>query len=167
MSLQGRLPLAQVCTSVQVLSKRTLIPQWWSQGPLTLGLFLYLCKHTYCNDFLLFILLTFWDQVGYYPNGAHSPVCLKNNALCVSWWLSNSIDYLYNMMKDFKNFAVMIIGSRIYQGVNQRGLLISISPVKPLQLINNLVVWKGMWSLKINDPIDSTVSSGSIALKLF
>lgn len=49
------------------------------------------------------------------------------------------IDYLDNMMKDFKNFAVMIIGSRIYQGVNQKGLLISTSPVDPLGLINNLL----------------------------
>lgn len=49
------------------------------------------------------------------------------------------IDYLYDKMKDFNNFAVMIIGSRINQGVNQKGLLISTSPVEPLGLINNLV----------------------------
>lgn len=87
---------------------------------------------------------------------------------CVPWWPSNSIDYLYNMMKDFKNFAVMIIGSRIYQGVNQKGLLISISLVEPLQLINNLVGVKGNVKFKkINDPIDSIVSSISVAPKLF
>ena len=49
------------------------------------------------------------------------------------------IDYLYSMMKDFNNFAVMVIGSRIYQGVNQNRLLISPSPVEPLELINNSV----------------------------
>lgn len=70
------------------------------------------------------------------------------------------------MMKDFRNFTVKITGSRIYQGVNQKGLLISISPVEPLQLINNLV-HKGMQSLKINDPVDSIVSFGSIALILY
>lgn len=49
------------------------------------------------------------------------------------------IDYLYSMMKDFNNFAVMVIGSRIYQGVNQNRLLISPSPAEPLELINNSV----------------------------
>lgn len=53
------------------------------------------------------------------------------------------MDYLYNMMKGFKNVAVMIIGSRIYQGVNRKGLLISISPAELLQLINNCIVRKG------------------------
>ena len=68
------------------------------------------------------------------------PLCLKNNGVsCVLITGELLIDYLYSMMKDFNNFAVMVIGSRIYQGVNQNGLLISPSPVEPLELTNNLV----------------------------
>lgn len=151
----------------RALLKEPISPDAQAGVPSGRVLFLCLCKHTDWNDFPLFILLTSRDQIWYYPNGGHSPCVWKIMVLHVSWWLSNSMDYLYNMMKGFKNVAVMIIGSRIYQGVNRKGLLISISPTEPLQLINNCIVRKGTWSLKINDPIDTTVSSRSIAPKRF
>jgi hypothetical protein len=71
------------------------------------------------------------------------------------------------MMKDFKIFCSNVIGLRMYQGVNQKGLLISICPMELLQLINKGTHTKAMWSFKIDGSIDSIVSSESIALEIY